>query len=145
MEDKMSKLIKLIHKLPESRVEEVTAKVSEILKEGGGAGPLPGCPECGSGEVLRNGVRNNVQRYKCKGCGKVFSGRRQSVMWHSHSGEAVWKQVIRDTIEGKALDKTAAGLELTHATVFAMRHKVLLAVEGLCERAPPMLGGGLRT
>jgi transposase-like protein len=74
------------------------ADVSEILKEETGAVPIPECPECGSDQVLRNGVRNAVQRYRCKGCGKVFSGRHKSVMWHSHSGEAVWKQIIRDTL-----------------------------------------------
>lgn len=141
MGNKLSKLIKLIHKLSEGRLDEVTANVEEILKKESGSEPRPGCPEGGSDEVSRNGVRNNVQRYKCKTCGKVFSGRHPSVMWHSHRGEAVWKQLIRDTVEGKSLDKTASELELTHATTFNMRHKGLLALEGLCEQAPVTLGG----
>ena len=141
MGNKLSKLIKLIHKLPEGRLDEVAAEVEEILGKGSGAGPRAECPECGSGKVLRHGARNNVQRYKRKTCGKVFSGRHQSVMWHSHCGEAVWKQLIRDTVEGKALDKTASELDLTRATTFNMRHKVLLALEGLCEQAPVILGG----
>jgi hypothetical protein len=62
-------------------------------------------------------------------------------MWHSHSGEAVWKQIIRDTVEGKALAKTAAELELTHTTAFNLRHKVLLAVEAMSEQEPVVLGG----
>jgi hypothetical protein len=62
-------------------------------------------------------------------------------MWHSHSGEAVWKQLIRDTVEGKSLDKMASELDLTHATAFNMRHKVLLALEGLCEQESVILGG----
>jgi transposase-like protein len=141
MENKVSKLIKLIHKLPENRLDEITANVTKILDEEKGNGPLPECPECGSDKALRNGVRNNVQRYKCKACGKVFSGRHKSVMWHSHSGEAVWKQVIRDTAAGKSLDKTASELDLTHSTVFNMRHKALLAIENMCEQEPVILGG----
>jgi transposase-like protein len=141
MENKLSKLLKLIHKLPEERLDEVTANVEEILKKESGTEPLPECPKCGLGKVLRSGVRNNVQRYKCKACGKVFSGRHNSVTWHSHSGEAVWKQLIRDTVEGKPLDTTASELYLTHTTTFNMRHKVLLALESMSEREPAILEG----
>ena len=48
---------------------------------------------------------------------------------HSHNGEIVWKQVVRDTIEGKAIDETAAALDLHHETVFNMRHKILYRLE----------------
>jgi len=49
-------------------------------------------------------------------------------MWRSHSGEALWKQVIRDTIDGKSIDKTADDLALTHATTYNMRHKNLFSI-----------------
>ena len=48
---------------------------------------------------------------------------------HSRNGEAVWKQAVRDTIEGKAIDETAAALNLHHETVFTMRHKILCCLE----------------
>ena len=49
------------------------------------------CFFCGSSEVVRNGVRGRKQLYKCKYCGRRFSG-----------GERRDKsQVITDYIEGK--------------------------------------------
>jgi transposase-like protein len=145
MGNKIGDLIKMIHKLPENRVEELAEVVREMIEEdrktGGSAESRPECPACGAKEILRNGTQNGNQRYKCKACGKVYSARHNSVMWHSHSGEAVWKQVIRDTIAGKSMDETAWELELTHATVFNMRHKVLLAVEDMERQEPTVLGG----
>jgi hypothetical protein len=40
-----------------------------------------------------------------------------------------WKQVIRDTINGIPIDRTARGLRMHHQTVFNMRHKVLFCLE----------------
>jgi hypothetical protein len=63
------------------------------------------------------------------------------MLCHSHSGEAVWKQVIRDTVNGTPLEETAMSLGMSHQTVFHMRHKVLFCLEqgpeaalsGVCE------------
>lgn len=49
------------------------------------------CFFCGSSNVVRNGVRGRKQLYKCKVCGRRFSG-----------GERRGKsQVITDYIDGK--------------------------------------------
>ena len=144
MENKLAKLIQLIHKLPDSRLDEVSEKVSEMLEEDQKREePLdcPDCPRCSSSAVVRNGTRKRTQRYRCKDCGKGFSNRYHSVMWHSRSGEAVWKQIIRDTVEGKSIDTTADELALTHATTFTMRHKVLLAMEAIEQQEPTILRG----
>ena len=52
---------------------------------------LKKCFFCGSSEVVRNGLRGRIQRYKCKSCGRRFDGglRRDKF------------QVITDYIEGK--------------------------------------------
>lgn len=49
-------------------------------------------------------------------------------MYYSHNSDSVWKQVIRDTINGIPLDETADALMLSHQTTFSMRHKILLAI-----------------
>lgn len=141
MENKLSVLIKLIHKLPDSRLEELTERVSEILEEEKETMSSPDCPSCKSSEVVKYGRRSGTQRYRCKACGKVFSGRHNSVMWHARSGEAVWKQVIRDTIDGKSIDRTAKELSLTHDRTYNMRHKILVAIEEMESHTPTVLGG----
>jgi hypothetical protein len=45
-----------------------------------------------------------------------------TALYKSHSGEAAWKQVIQDTINGIPIDRTAGGLGMHHKTVFNMRH-----------------------
>lgn len=30
------------------------------------------CPHCGSSELIKNGIRNNVQRYQCRLCNRYF-------------------------------------------------------------------------
>lgn len=32
----------------------------------------PVCPKCGSGKVWKDGVRNKIQKYKCKVCRRRF-------------------------------------------------------------------------
>jgi transposase-like protein len=127
--------------VPELRQEEAAKYLRKLISDSRGMLEKPACVECGSAEVVRNGTQNGNPRYKCKTCGEVFSGRRNTVMYHSHSSEAEWKQVIRDTLEGKAIAKTASELELTEATRFNMRHKILLAIESLDQREPTRLAG----
>jgi hypothetical protein len=53
----------------------------------------------------------------------------------------VWKQVIRDTVDGVSLDRTAENLDLPHSTVFHMRHKILYCVEQAVLATPAELEG----
>jgi hypothetical protein len=66
-------------------------------------------------------------------------------MENSHGSETVWKQVIRDTVEGVSLDKTAEGLDLTHTTEFNMRHKILCCIEQEFKTNPTKLTGVCET
>jgi len=56
-------------------------------------------------------------------------------------GEAVWKQVIRDTVSGRPIGRTVASLGISHSTAFHMRHKILLSLEGAESREPTVLDG----
>ncbi len=45
------------------------------------------CPQCGSLDVIRWGVRNGVQRHKCRSCKTLFSSRRKDI---SKSNRLPW-------------------------------------------------------
>ena len=45
------------------------------------------CPSCGSLDTLKWGVRNGVQRYKCRNCQSLFSARRKEI---SKSNRFIW-------------------------------------------------------
>ena len=143
MENKLGKLLDLAKSLPESRLDIAIEKLTEIKRESEKetTKPVPGCPKCGGNSVVRNGHQSGKQQYLCKECGGSFVETTGSAIAHSHSGETVWKQVVRDTIEGKAIDETAAALDLHHETVFNMRHKILYCLEQEQADNPRLLEG----
>jgi transposase-like protein len=98
-----------------------------------------------AGEWVRNGHKCKKQAYLCRGCGKSFVQTTGSALENSHGDEALWKQVIRDTEEGISLDETAESLDLTHTTVFNMRHKILCRVEQEYQTNPTKLTGVCKT
>jgi transposase-like protein len=124
-------IIALTKELPEECFEETYEKLWEIkekaeVEKKAGA---KACVRCGSVNIVRNGKKNKKQAYMCKDCRKHFVQTATSAIAYSHSSETVWKQVIRDTVDGISIDKTAESLDLSHSTVFNMRHKILYSVE----------------
>jgi len=140
MENKLSKLIGLVQKLPEVCLDEAIAQIEELIESNEGEKPVPSCPHCG-GVAKRNGSINGVQRFLCKACGKTYGETTKTALYSSHSGEAVWRQVIRDTLDGVPIAGTAVSLALSTDTVFRMRHKILLGLEAEEARNPTVLDG----
>jgi transposase-like protein len=138
-------LIGLTKELPEKYFEETFEKLKEIKDKAEAekeeASKIKLCPHCGSKAIVRNGKRNNRQAYMCRNCDKTFMQTTGSAIANSHVGETVWKQVIRDTVEGISLDKTANSLDLHHSTVFNMRHKILVCLENEISSSPVTLDG----
>ena len=141
MENKLAKVIEQVQKLPESCLDEVLDYVTRKVEENTGKKPIPPCPHCRSDRVSRFGQTANRQRCLCKDCGKTYMETTNTVMSNSHSGEAVWKQVIRDTLDGVPIAGTAGALALSTDTVFRMRHKILLGLEAEEVRNPTVLDG----
>ena len=130
-------IIELAKGLPEESFEETYEKLKEIKErvEREKESVPVACPFCGSPNIVRNGKRHKKQAYLCKDCAKTFVETATSAIAYSHCSKTVWKQVIRDTVDGVSLDKTAESLDLTHSTVFNMRHKILYGIEQALLRA----------
>ncbi|MDR1429672.1 MAG: hypothetical protein LBI85_05235 [Spirochaetaceae bacterium] len=131
MENKLSKLINLAKHLPEQCLDQAIESLEKMKDEGEKEErqKVPDCPHCGGKSVVRNGRRRGKQQYLCRECGKSFVRTIGMALYNSHSGEAVWRQVIRDTVKGISLDETVVNLYMHHGTVFNMRHKVLEPVQ----------------
>jgi transposase-like protein len=131
MENKLSKLINLAKHLPEQCLDQAIKSLEKMKeeREKDERQKVPGCPHCGGKSVVRNGHRRGKQQYLCRECGKSFVRTIGTALYNSHSGEAVWRQVIRDTVKGISLDETAMNLNMHHETIFNMRHKVLFCLE----------------
>jgi transposase-like protein len=147
MERNLKELIALVKELPERYLGEAFDKLKEVKEKAKGEEEADReiCPKRGSREIVRNGHKCKKQAYLCKGCGKSFVQTSGSAMENSRSGETVWKQVIRDTVEGVSLDRTAENLDLTHTTVFNRRHKILCCVEQEFKTNPTKLSGVCET
>ena len=144
MSNKISELIKLVQKLPEQHVDEVLKIVEKIIDNTEiTETEIPDCPHCGATKnlVVKFGKNGDKQRFRCNSCRKYFSNSTKSTVESSRFGEAVWKQVIRDTLNGISLDKTSENLNITHVTSFNMRHKILAALEAFETLEPTMFSG----
>ena len=124
-------IIALVKNVPEGYLPEVLDKIKEIKEKADSEekAEKSNCPRCNSENVSRNGRKRSKQAYLCRDCNKSFVQTSDTAIEKSHSSSTVWKQVISDTINGVSLDKTADSLDLTHTTVFNMRHKILYCVE----------------
>jgi len=144
MDNKLARLIELIHKMPENCVdkllEQATEMVDASIKERAKKEPAPPCPHCES-QSKRNGKKRGKQQFLCKSCNKTFGFTTNTAISNSTFGEAVWKQIIRDTIAGVSLADTAGALMMHRDTAFNMRHKLLLALEAEETASPSVLSG----
>jgi len=139
MVNKIAKLIDLVQKLPENCLDEAIEFLSAKIDESADNMPPPPCPHCKSESAKRNGRKDDRQRFLCKNCGRSFGETTNTAISHSHYGEAVWKQVIRDTLAGLPIEGTATSMAVSHSTAFNMRHKILLALEAEESRKPTVL------
>ena len=99
------------------------------------------CPWCGSAQVIKYGLKNGRQRYRCQheSCKRTFVSSTNTVMYHSHFDRTTWMEFLKDTLEGRALDYSAERLGFSHQTAFNMRHKVLSALEVVLKLNPTTL------
>lgn len=142
MKSNIEKLIEIVHKMPENCVEEAIKVLEKLLEENEEeTEERVECPHCKRKMVYKNGTKDGKQRYICTSCGKSFGKTQGTVMYNSHCGEAVWKQIIEDTIRGRAIEETAVNLDLSHHHVFSMRHKILFALEEHAKATPAVLNG----
>jgi len=141
--DTITEAINILKQLPERYAEKALENLREIqeqsIKEK--SATIPECPHCRSQSVRRNGHKQGKQAYICRNCGKSYVETTKTAVAGSHFGEAFWKQVIRDTVNGVPINATARNLSINHETVFNMRHKILFCLEQEEQRNPTMLEG----
>jgi transposase-like protein len=143
VENVLTEAMDILKRLPEGGVGKALEALRQIKEECDREKRtvVRPCPHCGGGDVVRNGHKHGKQAYRCRSCGKSFVETTKTVLFNSHSGEAVWRQVIRDTVSGVPIDETAGNLGLHHETVFNMRHKILYCLEQKEHSNPTRLEG----
>lgn len=123
------KIDRCLESLGNADLSQVYNYLSNLLLVNEESQERPTCPHCNGSLVIKYGIKRGKQRYYCRECEKTFVATTNTVMYHSHFGKSTWLEFIKDTIEGRSLDYSAERLGFSHPTAFAMRQKVLMALE----------------
>jgi transposase-like protein len=95
------------------------------------------CPHCQGSELYRHGRMSDLQRYRCKTCGRTFNALTGTPLAHLHMKEK-WLGFSAAIQESKTLRQAAADLGVHRNTTLRWRHRFL---DGLKEDRAPKLQG----
>ena len=82
------------------------------------------CPRCSAKEVIANGRLSEVQRFRCKNCGKNFSETTGKVWYNLKKKDKISKYVYC-LLSGYSIRKSAKEVGISVPTSFTWRHKFL--------------------
>lgn len=132
METTYDKILRLFSSLSKEEKEDLkkllrdrtTFSLDDLIEVKENKGII--CPNCSKAEhIVRNGKRNQVQRYLCRNCGTSFTGLSVSFLSRTHKDFSTWKKYVRCLIDGFSLRKTAERCSISVRTAFFWRHKLL--------------------
>lgn len=84
----------------------------------------PGCPHCGSVQVVRNGTADGLQRFKCRGCRKTFNALTGTPLARLHM-RSKWMEQAEVLRDGLTIHQAARRLGVNPKTAFLWRHRFL--------------------
>lgn len=85
---------------------------------------LRACPHCRSRHVVRNGLAQGLQRYKCRGCARTFNALTATPLAGLRH-RARWLGQAQAMLDGVSITKAAKQLEVARSTAFRWRHRFL--------------------
>ena len=87
------------------------------------------CPECGSGELVRNGhTRKKTQRWICRDCGRTRCAGAGPIMLNTKLPYETWNEYIPLFVDHVPSPKVAQRLHVQQRTAWFMRIRVLEAL-----------------
>ena len=87
------------------------------------------CPVCGKKHIQKFGKSSDIQRYRCKDCGKTFTEYTKTVFFSTKKDFSTWNNYIELMMTGLSLAKIADKVGISVLTAFHWRHKVLNAIK----------------
>lgn len=89
------------------------------------------CPHCKSTSFVKNGKKDNRQRFLCKDCSKTFTLTNNTILFKTQKDIKIWKTYIHCLVEKQSLRKIAKTCNIHLSTAFAWRHKILDALQNI--------------
>ena len=88
----------------------------------------PHCPHCSGKSFVKHGIRNNLNRYKCKSCGKTFNALTGTPLAKLRK-KKLWLQYADCLLESKTIRLSAAHTKISITTSFTWRHRLLTTAQ----------------
>lgn len=89
------------------------------------------CPHCQGINVVKNGHKGNIQRFKCKDCGKTFTFSNNTILFSTKKDLETWKKYCECFLDKKSLRRCAEICDISLETAFRWRHKILDALQNM--------------
>ncbi len=90
------------------------------------------CPRCHNNIILKNGrTKLGRQRYICRSCGKSFSQTTGTAFMYSKKPLETWVKYVDCLNKNLTIRETASLLNISIATSFFWRHKILSVITSL--------------
>ncbi|MFZ3584941.1 IS1595 family transposase [Loktanella sp. DJP18] len=115
------------------RITEVRRKTEAITEIEARAQATSKCPHCRHGEREKWGrTRTNIQRYRCRGCRRTYTGRTGSTIQHLHRPD-LFLEVAKDMLGDRApssIRELSRSLRRNKHTIWRWRMIILNALSG---------------
>jgi transposase-like protein len=97
----------------------------------------PHCPYCSHVDIVKHGIRNGLQRFRCKSCSKTFNSLTNTPLAHLRKKE-LWLTTLNCMRATLTVRSTAKALSVNKRTAFLWRHRF---TEWMSMDTPKELGG----
>jgi transposase-like protein len=101
---------------PAAGLDQVIALIGQIRA------PLRRCPRCTSARHYRHGHANDLQRYRCRDCGRTFNDLSGTPLARLRMREK-WLDYLGELRESKAVRTAAVDTGVHRNTAFRWRHR----------------------
>ena len=137
---RLNELLKIIKSLSQQEKAELIAFLSKSDNNNSSANCESGfnfikqtssCPHCKSTKIVKNGLRNSIQRFICKDCNKSFTVRTNTITEHSQKSFETWSKFIECMMNSFSVRRSAEICGINKDTAFIWRHKVLDALQNM--------------
>ena len=137
---RLNELLKIVKSLSQQEKAELIAFLSKSDNNNSSANCESGfnfikqtssCPHCKSTKIVKNGLRNSIQRFICKDCNKSFTVRTNTITEHSKKSFETWSKFIECMMNSFTVRRSAEICGINKDTAFIWRHKVLDALQNM--------------
>lgn len=134
------KLISRFDDLTPGQVEDAAQRITQVRRKTEAitaiemrAQEKTSCPHCGHERRVRWGrTRTNIQRYRCGGCARTFTGRTGSLAQHLHRPD-LFLEVVKDMLDPRvpsSIRQLSRRLKRNKYTIWRWRMIILDALSG---------------